>query len=350
MTPRENLLKAVRFETPDYIPMSFYINPACWHHYPQQALHDLMADHPFLFPNFKPTTEKITPNFGPNARADQPYTDDWGCTWHTSDDGITGSVPKHPLQNWDDAASYIPPDPQASNGLASIDWTQIAANLENARATGQLCRGGLRHGHTFLQLCDIRGYENLMFDMIDDEPKLHWLIKILEDFNMAIVNKFLQLGVEWMSYPEDLGMQVGPMLSPDHFRKYIKPSFQRLMAPARQASCIVHMHSDGDIRQLVDDLIDGGVEIINLQDLVNGIDWIADKFAGKVCIDLDVDRQSITPHGSPKQIDSLIREEVTKLGSKKGGLTMLYGMYPGVPLQNAKAIMDAMEKYATFYS
>lgn len=42
------------------------------------------------------------------------------------------------------------------------------------------------------------------------------------------------------------------------------------------------------------DLIEGGVKVINLQDLVNGIDWIAGKFAGKVSIDLDIDRQQIT--------------------------------------------------------
>jgi hypothetical protein len=90
-------------------------------------------------------------------------------------------------------------------------------------------------------------------------------------------------------------MQIGPMLSPDHFRTYIKPSYQRLMQPARDKGLVVHMHSDGDIRDLVDDIIDGGVEVINLQDLVNGVDWIADRFAGKVCVDLDIDRQDITP-------------------------------------------------------
>lgn len=85
-------------------------------------------------------------------------------------------------------------------------------------------------------------------------------------------------------------MQVGPMLSPGTFRKYIKPSYQRLMGPAREAGCMVHMHSDGDIRDLVDDLINCGVEIINLQDLVNGMDWIKEHLAGRICIDLDIDR------------------------------------------------------------
>jgi hypothetical protein len=54
--------------------------------------------------------------------------------------------------------------------------------------------------------------------------------------------------------------------------------------------------------------------------------------------------------GSLEQIDNLIRREVEKLGSPEGGFMMIYGLYPGVPLENIKAIMDAMERYATFYS
>ena len=110
------------------------------------------------------------------------------------------------------------------------------------------------------------------------------------------------------------------------------------------------MHSDGDIRSLIDDIIEGGVEVINLQDLVNGVDWISEELAGKVCIDLDIDRQNITRFGTPAQIDALIREEVEKIGTKQGGLMMIYGLYPDIPLENIKALMDAMEKYATFYS
>jgi len=94
----------------------------------------------------------------------------------------------------------------------------------------------------------------------------------------------------------------------------------------------------------------GGVEVINLQDLVNGIDWIAAKLKGKVCVDLDVDRQKITRFGTPRDVDRLIREEVEKLGSKAGGLMMVHGVYPGIPLENIKATMDAMEKYASYYA
>ena len=347
---RENILQAVNFERPDTIPMVFHINDACWQHYPQDALQELMAEHPLLFPDFKPTQEKIIPDFSLVHRKDAPYTDPWGCTWVTAEDGITGTVNQHPLADWATFEGYQTPDPDLTDGLVPVDWERIAKEMAQMKAEGELCQAALRHGHTFLQLCDIRGYQALIFDMVDDEPRMRQLIQMVEDFNMAIVHKYVQMGIEWMSYPEDLGMQLGPMLSPKQFREYIKPSYQRLMQPAKETGCIIHMHSDGDIRSLADDLVESGVQVINLQDLVNGIDWIAEKYAGKVCIDLDIDRQKITPSGSPADIDDLIREEVQKLGSKEGGLMMIYGLYPGVPLENVKALMDAMERYATFYS
>ena len=52
---------------------------------------------------------------------------------------------------------------------------------------------------------------------------------------------------------------------------------------------------------------------------------------------------------APEEVDALIKEEVSTLGSKAGGLMLIYGLYPGVPLENAKALMDAMEKYAFYY-
>lgn len=350
MNPRENIIRAIRFERPEFIPMIFHINPACWHHYDQEALKDLLADHPLLFPDYQRPDGKVTPAYDLNQRKDQPFTDAWGCCWHTSDDGITGSVQQHPLANWVDFARYRRPDPSETDGTFPIDWKKIQSEVQQCRNRGELVVGGLPHGHTFLRLADIRGYQNLLLDMADNHPNLERLIEMIADFNAEILDKWLALEPDLFSYPEDLGMQNGPMLSPRHFVKYIKPVYQRLMAPARQRGVIVHMHSDGDIRALADDLVDGGVEVLNLQDRVNGIDWIAAKFAGRVCIDLDIDRQSITPFGTPEQVDALIRDSVAKLGSPQGGLMLIYGLYPGVPLANIRALMDAMVKYAGYYS
>lgn len=350
MNARENTLRAIRFEKPEYIPMAFYLNDACWHHYDYNVLYDIMESHKLLFPSFKRSPGQPEINFLANAIAGKDYTDPWQCVWSTTDDGITGAVHQHPLESWDNFADYQAPDPMKTDGTYWIDWEKIEDGVKKQKANGGLVVGGLPHGHTFLRIQDIRGYENVIFDMCDENPNLVKLIEMVEEFNLAYIKKWLSLEPDIVSYPEDLGMQIGPMLSPEHLRKYTKPSYKRLMQPARDAGAIVHMHSDGDIRTLVDDLIDGGVEIINLQDLVNGIDWIADKFAGKTCVDLDVDRQNITRFGTPDDIDALIRKEVERIGCKDGGLMLKAGIYPGIPLANINAVADAMEKYMGFYS
>ena len=50
--------------------------------------------------------------------------------------------------------------------------------------------------------------------MADEEPHLTRLIDMVEEFNYRYVMKWLALEPDMMSYPEDLGMQFGPMLSP----------------------------------------------------------------------------------------------------------------------------------------
>lgn len=230
-------------------------------------------------------------------------------------------------------------------GIGPVDWAAQSAKVAAAKARGEFTTGGLRHGHTFLQLSDICGYQNLIYAMADEDPVLDELIAGIEAFNMAILKKYLDMDVDMITIPEDLGMQQGPMLTLADFRRYIKPSYQRMMQLVRSRGKIVHMHSDGDIRLLVDDIIEGGCQVINLQDLVNGVDWIASRFRGKTCVELDIDRQSVTYSGSPQDIDDLIHEEVEKINTPQGGLMLIYGLYPGVPLENAEALLCALEKY-----
>jgi uroporphyrinogen-III decarboxylase len=327
MNDRENTLRAARFEGPERIPVSFAISSGCWERYPQETLQELMAEHPLLFPDFQ-KADKILPTYAPWRRAGEPYTDSW----------------------WAALSSYVPPSPEEHDGWGPIEWDEIRKNVSTAWEKGHLAAGSLRHGHTFLTLTYLRGYKNLIFDMADEHPQLLKLIAVVEAFNLGLVRRYIKAGVEWMGYPEDLGMQQGPMLSPRLFRQYIKPTYQRLVAPARDGGCVIHMHSDGDIRELTEDLLEIGIDVLNLQDLVNGIDWIEANLKNRACIDLDLDRQSLTRFGSPDQIDNHIREVVERLGSRKGGLMLKYGLYPGVPLENVRAVMDAMETYSQRFS
>ena len=347
MSAKENYLRTVYFDRPDYIQMSVGISAACWTQYPQEFLCEQMEKHSKLFPGFERPMLPFVPDYANCARKDYPYTDFFGCTWKTTMDGITGTVVGHPLADWSAFKDYKAPDPNICNGLDPFDWAAYKKHVQDNPDRFHI--GGLRHGHTFLQLCDIRGYENLMFDMIDEEPLLWELIDLVENFNMEIVRRYIDAGADCLAYAEDLGMQVGPMLSPEHFRKYIMPSYRAIMKPAKDRDLMIHMHSDGDIRLLLDDILGAGVDVMNLQDLVNGIDWIRDHLKGKVCIELDIDRQSITRFGTPEQIDALVREEVEKLGSPQGGLMFIHGLYPGTPRKNVEALYDAMERYMGYF-
>ena len=350
LSARENLLRAILFQTPEYIPVTYQINPSYYFANDAGQVLDFQARHPLLFPGFvRPKTEAfletLRNNLHPVMRKGRPFVDDFGCTWETTMEGMTGLTTGHPLADLERFSSYRFPDPEVCMGIGPVNWEAFRTDIAKARSRGELTVGKLRHGHTFVQLCDICGYENLLYAMADEEPVLDDLLDGIDEFNCAIIRKFLDADVDMVKIPEDLGMQKGPMLSPEQFRQYIKPSYQRMMEMVRDAGKIVHMHSDGDIRALVDDLLEGGCQVLNLQDLVNGIDWIAEHLRGRVCIELDVDRQNVTFHGTPREIDALIREEVEKLSTPEGGLMMIYGLYPGTSLENAEAVAGALEKY-----
>ncbi len=350
MNSYENYRRVVHWEEPDYIPMTFAINPACYRFYEPAALFDLQEAHPRLFPNFRRPALPFQPEYALNARAAAPYTDPWGCVWETDTDGIIGVVRSHPLADWRNLADFHQPDPDVCDGTYPLDWDRLRDDLEGCRQRGEVAAVGLPHGHTFLRLLDIRGYEDTLCDLMEAEPNILKVLGMVEDFNCRVLAKMLALRPELVALAEDLGMQHGPMLSPALFRQYIKPVYRRMMTMCREAGCMIHMHSDGDLHELVDDLIDSGVEILNLQDQVNGIDWIAGRLRGRVCIELDIDRQGVTRFGTPREVDELIRHEVETLGSRRGGLMMIFGLYPGMPLENVGALMDAMERYSTYFN
>ncbi len=329
--------------------MTFHINGACWDHYDQAALWDLMESHPVLFPDFVRPAGPFKAHHLPNARAGVPYTDPWGCVWETSVNGFVGTITQHPLGDWAAFDGYTAPNPDLCDHIGPVDWEGPARSIVDGG--GELKAAAIGHNHTWLKLTDIRGYENALVDMAQGEPRLRTLLDMIERFNAKLVGNYVKRrGVELLSFAEDLGMQQGPMLPPAFFLEYIQPAYQRLTQAAKDAGCIVHIHSDGDIRQLIDGLLACPVDILNLQDLVNGVDWIGESLAGRLCIELDIDRQRVTPYGEANDIDALVRREVETLGSREGGLMLIYGLYPGVPLRNAEALMDAMERYAGYYA
>ena len=79
------------------------------------------------------------------------------------------------------------------------------------------------------------------------------------------------------------------------------------------------------------------------------MDKLAEVCKGKVCVNLDLDRQMF-PFCKPADIDPHVREAIETLGSPEGGLWLSAECGPDVPLENIDAICTAVEKYRDYYS
>jgi uroporphyrinogen-III decarboxylase len=160
-----------------------------------------------------------------------------------------------------------------------------------------------------------------------------------------VAQAVLDRGAGHLHAGDDLGLQKSLPISPASWRKLVKPGFARLFGLARERGATVYLHTDGWILDIIPDLIEIGVTTLNPQDLVNGLDNLAEIARGKVNIDLDIDRQKITVFGTPAEIDAHIRECIEVLGSPNGGLSLVFGAYPGTPVENIEAVARAMESY-----
>jgi len=82
------------------------------------------------------------------------------------------------------------------------------------------------------------------------------------------------------------------------------------------------------------------VSILNIQDLVNGVDNIRRKLKGKVCIDLDIGRQKILPFGKPQYVKEHVKRAVRTLNSPEGGLMIQVYPCSPTPPKNIEALMN----------
>ena len=349
VSERENYFRSVNFKGPEWIPCQVTISHAAWIFH-REPLEKLVLQHKWLFPDYEEGSKNFD-NYdsGFGRRAGDDYTDNWGCRWETEVDGLWGQCVGNSLENWDDLGGLPTPDIETQDDYTVRDWNAIKSTIMENRAAGRTTRGSVGR-YLFSRLWYVRGFENLMIDFATDEPGLQKLIDIIVDYRLAEEHRYFEIGVDCMGFGDDFGTQRESFISPMSFRRWITPALKRLFGPSKERGIIVHVHSDGYIMELVDDIIEAGADIINPQDLCNGVDDLQREVKGRICINLDIDRQTVVPFGSPNDIRELIKEEVMKLGSPEGGLQMLCGIYPPTSLENIESLFKALEEFRFYWS
>jgi uroporphyrinogen decarboxylase len=269
--------------------------------------------------------------------------------WEVSISGMEGIVKNQVLDRWEKLDQYHAPDANIVLDRRPAEWDRVKEAVARAKKNGELTTAALAHGFLFLRILYLRGFSNAMIDFAEADPHLLKLIEIINNHNKVIVSHYIKMGVDVMLFGDDLGTQSSTILSPQKLREYIFPSYKELFDPCKRAGMLIEMHSDGRTLDILEDQVKLGVDIVNPQDLCNGIDNLANTIKGKACINLDVDRQTILPFGNEKDIDDLIREEVMKLGSRAGGLSFIAGIYPPTPPRNVESLCKAFRKYSQYW-
>lgn len=337
-----NYLKAMYFDYPEWTPYGISIMPRTWIRY-REDLEELVLSHPRSFPGYKKGDRDFD-------YVDDPFyeegekTDCWGTVWNNVERGLDSYPVKYPLEDWEDFKTYTPPNALEDDILGPRDWDGVKRQMKEARQKGDIAGcSPLPHGFMYMRLYYLHGFENLMMDMAMDNPRLWALIKMVETYNREAVEKCIEMGAEMLYFGDDLGLQNALPISPDMWRKYLKPSFDRIYKPCRDNDIPIYMHTDGHILEIIPDLIDVGVTVLNPQFRANGLEGLKEVAVGKVALNQDLDRQ-LFPFATPSQIEDHIHETYEALNLPQGGLMFYVEFEPDVPLETMDVICTVLEE------
>ena len=196
-------------------------------------------------------------------------------------------------------------------------------------------------------------YRNDKFMMLlAAEPQhAHRFLDKLVEIHLANLERFLEAVGEYIDiilFGDDLGMQTGPIISPQMYREFFKPRHKLLWNRAKQLADVkVMLHCCGGVRELIPDLIDAGVDAINpVQISCSGMD------AGRLKADFgkDItfwgggcDTRDILPTGTPQQVAENVKEQVRIL-SPGGGFVFqqVHNILANIPPANIVAMFGAV--------
>ena len=332
MNSRERVIRAIEFGGPDRLPYRYNVLPGAYQKY-GDALDRLIARYPGDL--LRATGYREPSEYG--ERIDEGQVDAWGAVWLRATDEHKGQVVGHPLVEWEKLDSYRFPDP-----LAAGDWSGVPERL---RANGGQ-KYVLVDGDTLFQrMFYLRGFEALMVDLAEDRPEVYFLRDRIVAFMLRKIEKWLEYDVDGFQFRDDWGSQQALMINPALWRTFFKPAYRQLFAAVRSAGKHVHFHSDGQIRDIIPDLIEMGAQVLNPQVKVVGHDYLAREFGGKLCFQGDIDRQYVLPFDTPEGVARYTLQEIEALGSYGGGYIGNGELSADVPLANAEAMYRTFAGY-----
>ena len=299
MTSCEIVRRAVSFQNPPRIPYNFDSNrtPDNGHRYGEDFMW-VFLDKPEHAPESGDPCKRI---------------DEWGCVWETMEGSGSFGEPKFfPLEDVEDASDYKIPQFNIPSRYRTLE-KQVAANAGEKYVLGMLPHG------LFQILLHLFGFLDFMMQTAGNQENIEKLVDALLESAIGTVEMRADRGVNGVILIEDMGLQDRLMISPEKWRDIFKPRFKKLFDAAHARNMQVFSHTCGQIVEIMDDLIEIGLDVIQMDQQDNmGISLLAERFAGRICFFCCLDIQT-TLQLDAAQIDERVKQMVAAFASPRGG-------------------------------
>jgi len=277
MNSHGRVLAACAFEQPDRIPVVdfFWSYPDSWQDLlgPVEAATDVVI----WCPN-----EGTFPSRARRLRQERGYIyeiDRWGRTIRRRPGAYFSETLAVPITDETDLdrVSFEPPD---------LDSRFLQVEAETVEDRSQVCerpapaaiQAALRSakqnaclfgktGGPYLRSTYVRGEAEFLMDIAADPARAKALADRMAD-HLAVIGveqiRRWDLSDTGIWIFDDIAHNFGPMFSPRTFESVFLPAYRRMVSAFKRAGArYVFFHSDGDIRRLLDMLIDAGIDGIN---------------------------------------------------------------------------------------
>ena len=332
MTSRELVIRTLEYDNPDRVPRQCWILPWAVKRYPSEAarLSTEFPDDIVPVPGIYTVPQRTS-----GSRYDEGfYTDEWGCRFLNIQEGLIG-VPYEPLiKSWDQLDDLRLPD------------EMLAVDREAVKA---ICRSDNKFTYSnswirpFERYQFLRTTELAMMDIALDPPEMGMLISKIHSHYLKEADAWAATAVDAIGIMDDWGMQNGMIVSPEYFRKYYKPLYADYVNVARKHKKYVFMHSDGDITEIIPDLIEIGITAINSQLFCMDIEDLGEKYRNCITFWGEIDRQDILPNGNKEDIENAVRRVYKNLYNCGGAIAQCeFG--PAAKPENIFHVFDSWNK------
>jgi len=241
-----------------------------------------------------------------------------------------------------------PPGPIGSGPEGEKILAQGAAKLRAStdRAIIALFGGNLLETGQFFYRND-----NFLLLLAEDPERAERFLDNLVEIHLKNLEKFLAaVGpyIDIILFGDDLGMQKGPQISPQMYRRFFKPRHARMWKRVKElANVKIMLHCCGGVRELLNDLIEAGLDAINpVQISCKGMNpeelkrEFGDRltFWGGGC-----DTQTVLPYAKPSEVYDHV-SRLVEIWRKGGGFVFqqVHNIQAYVPPENIMTMYKAV--------